>query len=258
MILPVNNNSTFLRGKVMELPECPECGSPDSVKNGHTPKGKQKHKCKSCGRQFVENPEWHPISGETRGLIKRLLLERPSLAGVSRVALVSQSWLQDYVNWFYAKIPRHITATQKAGSPKKAMLTLECDELWSFVDKKSNKQWVWLAIDRDTREIVGVHIGDRSKAGAQALWDSLPPVYQQHAMSYTDFWDAYALVFPADRHRAIGKETGLTNHIERFNCTLRQRCSRLVRLSLSFSKSLENHISAIWYFIHDYNKRINA
>ncbi|MEP0872209.1 IS1 family transposase, partial [Trichocoleus desertorum AS-A10] len=29
--------------------------------------------------------------------------------------------------------------------------------------------------------------------------------------------------------------------------------SRLVRKSLSFSKSLENHISAIWYFIHHYN-----
>lgn len=29
--------------------------------------------------------------------------------------------------------------------------------------------------------------------------------------------------------------------------------SRLVRKTLSFSKSLENHIGAIWYFIHHYN-----
>jgi IS1 family transposase len=40
------------------------------------------------------------------------------------------------------------------------------DELWSFVDHKGDKQWVWLAIDADTREIVGCHIGDRSAASA--------------------------------------------------------------------------------------------
>ncbi|MGD1921735.1 MAG: IS1 family transposase, partial [Pleurocapsa sp.] len=38
-----------------------------------------------------------------------------------------------------------------------------------------------------------------------------------------------------------------------FNHTLGQRVSRLVRKTLSFSKSLENHIGAIWYFVHYYN-----
>lgn len=40
----------------------------------------------------------------------------------------------------------------------------------------------------------------------------------------------------------------------RFNCTISQRVSRLVRETLSFSKKLENHIGAIWYFIHHYNE----
>jgi IS1 family transposase len=44
-----------------------------------------------------------------------------------------------------------------------------------------------------------------------------------------------------------------TNHVERFNCTLRQRFSRLVRATLSFSKTLANHIGTIKYFICDYN-----
>jgi IS1 family transposase len=54
----------------------------------------------------------------------------------------------------------------------------------------------------------------------------------------------------------VGKASGLTAYIERFNCTLRQRCSRLVRKSLSFSKSLERHKQAIKYFICDYNLQI--
>nr|MBW4422817.1 IS1 family transposase [Myxacorys californica WJT36-NPBG1] len=37
---------------------------------------------------------------------------------------------------------------------------------------------------------------------------------------------------------------------------LRQRVSRLVRKTLSFSKLLENHIGAIWYFVHAYNKSL--
>jgi insertion element IS1 protein InsB len=41
--------------------------------------------------------------------------------------------------------------------------------------------------------------------------------------------------------------------VERLNCTLRQRVSRLVRATLSFSKNLANHIGAIKYFICDYN-----
>lgn len=136
---------------------------------------------------------------------------------------------------------------------KKGRLIIQCAEMWSFVGNKGNKQWIWLALDVDTREIIGVHVGDRSEQGAKALWASLPDVYCQYAVAYTDFWSAYALVFPDKRHQAVVKETGKTSYIERFNCTMRQRVSRLVRKTLSFSKKLENHIGAIWLFVHHYN-----
>ncbi len=130
---------------------------------------------------------------------------------------------------------------------------IECDELWSFVGSKANEQWVWLALETHTRLIVGAFIGSRDKSGALGLWRSLPPAYRQCAICYSDFWQAYAAIFPSKRHRPVGKETGKTAHIERFNNTLRQRISRLVRKALSFSKKLSNHIGAIWYFIHHYN-----
>ena len=94
---------------------------------------------------------------------------------------------------------------------------------------------------------------DRDRAAARKLWDSLPPVYRQCATCYTDFWEAYQGILPAKRHQAVGKETGQTNHIERFNNTLRQRVGRLVRKSLSFSKKFQNHLGAIWDFVHHYN-----
>ena len=96
-------------------------------------------------------------------------------------------------------------------------------------------------------------VGSRGKLGAKGLWHSLPAAYRQCAVLYTNFWRAYAEVFPSERHQAVGKSSGKTNYIEFFNCTLRQRVSRLVRSTLSFSKKLENHIGAIWTFVHHYN-----
>ena len=70
---------------------------------------------------------------------------------------------------------------------KKGKLIIQCDEMWSFVGFKGNKQWIWLAIDVLTKEIVGVYIGKRDETGARGLWDSIPAIYRQCAVSYTDF-----------------------------------------------------------------------
>jgi insertion element IS1 protein InsB len=222
------------------------------MKNGTTRRGKQNHKCRDCGRQFVENPQWQPKDADTSAMINRLLLERIPLAGIARVLQLSESWLQQYVNQVYETVPQRVTVIPKTT----ARLTVQMDELWSFVDHKGNKQWVWLALDAATREIIGCHVGDRSQISAQALWDSLPQRYRQYARIYTDHWEAYACVLPSKRHFSVDKDSGLTSYIERLNNTLRQRISRLVRKSLSFSKKLENHIGAIWNFIHYYNQKI--
>jgi IS1 family transposase len=60
-------------------------------------------------------------------------------------------------------------------------------------------------------------------------------------------------VIPAAQHQAITKLARKTNHVERFNNTLRQRVARLVRSTLAFSKKMENHIGARRYFIGQYN-----
>lgn len=130
----------------------------------------------------------------------------------------------------------------------------EADELWSFVQNKENKQWIWLVMNTANRQIVAFHVGGRGKEDAFALFNQIPAAFKTKAVFFTDFWQSYNLL-DANKHIAAGKEKGYTNHIERFNNTLRQRCSRLVRQTLSFSKKLENHIGAIKYFICYYNKQ---
>ena len=171
------------------------------------------------------------VSETKKGLIDDMLLEKISLAGICRVTKVSLSWLYNHIKKKYATVPRKLKVVKK----RKGKLVVQMDELWSFVDNKGNKQWLWIAIDAKTREVIGFYIGDRNRKSAEALWDCLPAVYRQCAVCYTDFWESYEGVIPSKRHRAVGKETGKTGYIERLNCTLRQRVSCLVRKTLSLS-----------------------
>jgi insertion element IS1 protein InsB len=136
-----------------------------------------------------------------------------------------------------------------------ASVALELDELWSFVLKRANKRWIWIALCHATQQVVAYMVGDRSAATCRKLWGRIPAMYRS-ANCYTDFWEAYRSVVPAEQHTAAGKETGLTAHVERWNNTLRQRLGRFVRKSLSFSKSEAMHELCLRLFLHDYNNSL--
>ena len=171
---------------------CPSCGSHNIVKNGRIHNGKQNHKCRNCDRQLVINPQQKLIDQATKELIDKLLLEKLPLAGIARVCNVSESWLQGYVNQKYVGVPQQVSVSPKKRAPD--------DSVWWDVvlcQRKGNKQWIWLALDEATREIVGVYVGNRGEHGAHQLWNSLPSVYHQCAVAYIDFWEATPRRFTA-------------------------------------------------------------
>jgi len=236
---------------------CPQCGLSHSKRNGHTHYGKQNHQCLNCGRQFVEDSQ--RIGEAEREMIKRLLLERLSLLGICRVMGISLRWLLTFVVELYESLPDDLgVQLPQTSNPQIQLLRLaaEADEMWSFVGRKSNKQWVWIAADVSSKQVIAFYVGDRSRKSAGKLWQRIPLVYRQRANFDTDDWEAYKGVIPEAQHRVCAKGSGHTNIIERFNCTLGQRVSRLVREALSFSKSLKNHIGAIKYFIYHYNQML--
>jgi insertion element IS1 protein InsB len=234
---------------------CPQYGSRWFKRNGHIHTGKQNHRCKLCGRAFVLEPENSAITEEQRILIERLLLERISLRGICRAVGVGLRWLLPFMVERFQVALEHLYIEPPSGTRTVIVRRLEAEmgELWSFVGKKENRHWIWIAMDATTRQVITFHVGDRSGQSAEALWEKIPAVYQEHALFYTDHYAVYTGLIPSAQHRAIFQLARKTNHVERFNCTLRQRVSRLVRATLSFSKKLSNHIGAIRYFICDYN-----
>jgi IS1 family transposase len=136
--------------------------------------------------------------------------------------------------------------------PPGAVPVLELDELWSFVRSKQEPAWVWVALDRETRQGVACCLGDRSEESCRYLWEQVPAPWRE-ATCYTDFWEAYQAVLPTAQHVTADKGTGETAHVERWNNTLRQRLGAFVRKTLSFSKCDYLHWARLILFLHRYN-----
>jgi IS1 family transposase len=137
----------------------------------------------------------------------------------------------------------------KPDATKSEESILELDERWSCVQTKARQAWVWIALCRKTRQIAAYAIGDRSEDTCRELWNRIPGDDQKGHCS-TDFWRAYQAVIPEEQHSAVGKETGETAHVERWNTMLRQRVGRFVRKTLSFSQASFMHEACLRLFLH--------
>jgi len=125
---------------------------------------------------------------------------------------------------------------------------IELDEMWTFVRSRNNEIWIWLALEVNSRKIIGYAVGDRSIETFKRLWDGLGKI-KRKALFFTDRWDAYNLI--PYKQRIIKK--GKTNHIERLFLTLRNDNPRFTRKTIRFSKSLEMLECSLKLWIHYYN-----
>ena len=117
---------------------CPSCHSPKVVKNGFAHHGKQNHRCKDYGRQFVMNNQ-HLIQAQVRELIANCLLERNSLRSICRIFGISLTWLQAFAQSLWSQTPKRLgLKKQMIKKVKKLQLFgLQVDEMWPFVQKKA-------------------------------------------------------------------------------------------------------------------------
>ena len=226
---------------------CSKCDSTNIVKNGTDYKKDQKFRCHDCSAYGTLNPK-ERYSASAKERILRAYRERASMRGIERIFGVARQTLAQWLEELAAKLPR----LAQTLDPARADDVLELDELWSYVFKKSNKRWVWSALCRRTRQVVAYFIGDRSQRSCQQLYERIPDDYKQ-CCSYSDLWAAYQKVFSTGKHQSVGKESGQTAHVERWNNTLRQRLARFVRKTLSFSKSEFVHEWVLQLYLHYYN-----
>lgn len=231
---------------LVKLQQCPACQSTQIVKNGHTRHGNQRVKCHHCGKTRVLSPKKQPLD---LAMMERACRERISLRGIARLFKVS---LQTVLLVVKLASQRLLPFRESVLAAHKEDV-IEFDEVWSYVGHKKQDRWLWTAICRRTRQIIAYSIGDHSRASFKQLLRKLPDEYRR-CVSYSDAWRAYDLLLKSSAsHQKVGKESGQTNHMERWNNTLRQRLSRYVRKTLSFSKTDMFHQLTTKLYIWHYN-----
>ena len=161
---------------------------------------------------------------------------------------------------------------------------LELDETWSFVRKKQKNlqagdpaeygdTYLWLAIEVHTKLIVSYLVGKRDGESAMMFLDDIRRRVINRPQITTDAFAPYAdavyAAFGSDgvdyvmQNKQAGEYTTqlgnpdldqvTTNHVERFNLTVRTQLRRHTRRTNAHSQKLDHHRAAIALLIAHYN-----
>src|SRR4028119_1965527 len=108
---------------------CPTCHCEQISKNGHH-RGKQRYRCKCCGRQFVESPCERGYSDTVKELCLKMYVNGMGFRGIERVTEIAHTTVLNWVKQVGQQLP---DAPSAEAIPQIAQL----DELQTFVGKKT-------------------------------------------------------------------------------------------------------------------------
>ena len=112
--------------------------------------------------------------------------------------------------------------------------------------------WLWWAVDRTTRSVLGWVLGDRDARAARALGAQIPR--GPHIQYRTDHYQCYNAIFPSPQHVHSKAQTHI---IESMNNKLRCYLARLRRKTHCYSKSANNlRDSLLFIFRRKFNAQL--
>lgn len=202
---------------------CKKCGAEDYVKNGFV-RGNQRFLCKVCGYRFTDTPGYgYPLSMRYHAAI--LYLCGLSITCSAFLLGVAPSTVQAWLEWVASEHP------PKAIS-KGAVVVIELDEMWHYLNSKDQKLWIWKAINHETGELIDWECGDRSVETAKLLIGRLQKTGAR--LYIADEYAVYATLIPIGKLYQ-GKDK--THGIERNNGRQRHWFARFRRKSIVLSKA---------------------
>jgi transposase-like protein/IS1 family transposase len=282
---------------------CTKCQHQTCKKFGHFGKRRiQRWRCTSCNSTFCE-----PHTRLTRDTMLsqpeaaeraiRCLLEGCSIRSTERLTGLNRNTIMRLL----------IIAGERSAKLLDAKLRglncryVQCDEIWSFVGKKQRQvrkedglevgdQWIFVALDADTKLVASYCIGKRSIANTMSFIGDLHKRLAQQIQLTTDGFHFYTKAVPEifgldvdfaqlvklfgdfgqhDEGRysppriaeviskvRIGNPSVRdisTSYVERQNLTMRMQLRRLTRLTNAYSKKLANLKAAVALHFAYYN-----
>lgn len=221
---------------------CPHCHCTKVVKNGKKRTGIQNFLCKSCKKQFQWEYFYQGANPMVKSQVKIALLHGSGIRDSCKVFGISP---QTTINLILSEGKKiKITSRQKYYE------RIEIDEMYSFVGSKNKKVWIFYAYAPETKEILAVTMGKRSRKQLQSLMIQIENLKIEIGFYCTDKFEAFKDVFPYYKH-LIGKK--FTKNIEGINTLIRSKIARFHRRTTKFSKKLTVQWFLMKIFIFYFN-----
>lgn len=115
--------------------------------------------------------------------------------------------------------------------------------------------WLWVAVSRTTRLVLGFVVSDRTDTALQRLLDeALHPAWREVPVC-TDGWGAYQRLLPAQQHTVCDKGSGQTSVAEALNTTWRQRQSGLAHRACGVCWRIVDDLTQRFLLLTDQHNR---
>ncbi|TCC87396.1 IS1 family transposase [Pedobacter frigiditerrae] len=194
------------------------------VKVGFTKAGKQRFRCKACGKTGMENYSYRAYEVTLNDHIVRLTKEGMGIRSTARYLRISTNTL----------LRRIISIANELSIPQiSTNKTYEVDEMRTYIKSKDRVVWIVCAYERESKRIVSFYTGHRTNKTLNVVLKTLQLANAKRI--FTDGLRNYRYLIDKGIHRV---KRFATNHIERFNLTLRTHLKRLNRRTICFSRSL--------------------
>jgi len=184
-----------------------ECAHEDSKKNGRDPHGKQRMKCRTCGKRWVQQPP-KPL-GDIRTdsniafMVLRTLLECGGVRSTARIFGVSKNTVQRIMLQAGEACERFLPTVLK----DVPVQDVEIDEIWSWCfvkesrkterhDESHGDMWTFMGIESNSKLLLAHHVGKRNGDSAWEFLNKLKYATSGHFQITADGWASYERGIP--------------------------------------------------------------
>ena len=192
------------------------------VKDGHQKNGIQRYECKDCHRKQQASYAYNAYDPSLNKSITTVIKEGVGIRSIARILEISITTLTKRILSISSSIiTPHIIADA----------VYEVDEIKTFVGRKTDHIWVTYALNRDDKSVSCFSVGPRTNETLRKVTDKLSNAKRV----YTDKLRQYRTLLSPAIHKTTNRGT---NHIERYNLTIRTHIKRLNRRTICYSRAI--------------------
>ena len=218
---------------------CPKCSSLAFYKHGFViSKGSkiQRYCCKNCGCQFSKSNHSR-FDFETKKLAYKMYKEGLGFRSIGRVLNVSFMTVIKWIKNFALELKKALVNTEVPNE----FDIIQIDEIFSYVKKKSQKRFIWIAFNQARSRVIDYEIGDRSTKTLDKLYTRLESTYKIKYYG-TDHYASYSELISFNKHKK-GKK--FTQGIESQNARIRHYLRGFTRRSKGYFKDINSMQNAL-------------